>query len=191
MPIYLMRHGRTRLTGTFCGSSNPPLTARGRAEARSAARTLSTASIDLCISSPQRRAQETARIVCRQLSVRLVTHPLLKEFRFGAWEGLAFREIEKKWPKLAQAWLMDPTRVRIPKAETFASLKKRVRRFLAYVKKQFPELNVLIVAHGGSLSAILLELLRLPNRKFPVHIQPLASIRSVQGRRVHWVHRPC
>jgi broad specificity phosphatase PhoE len=66
-----------------------------------------------------------------------------------------------------------------------------VKHFLDHTKKSFQSQNVLIVAHGGTLAAMMTELLHRPNREYPDHIQPTASIRRVQGRRVTWVHRPC
>ena len=186
-----MRHGRTKLSGTFCGSSNPPLNRRGKAQARSAAKALSKTPIDLCYFSPQRRARETAAIVCDRRGIRRRPDPLLREIGFGAWEGLRFSAVEMRWPARARAWAKDPLKVRVPGGETFASLRRRVKRFLARKKDSFRSQNVLIVAHGGTLAAMMTELLKRPNREYPEHIQPTASIRRVQGRRVKWVNRPC
>ena len=109
MPLFLMRHGRTKLSGTFLGTSNPSLNRRGMSEVRAAARALSRYSLDLCYSSPQRRAKETSAIVCRSHPpLRQTSDPLLKEIRFGAWEGLRFSQVEAKWPSLAQAWVKNP-----------------------------------------------------------------------------------
>jgi broad specificity phosphatase PhoE len=180
MPIYLARHGETPLSGTFCGSSNPALTRRGRAQARAAGRILSRFPIDRCYASPLLRARQTAQLIQRRLKIPVVTGIALRELRFGAWEGLRFGEIEKKWPALAKRWTIDPIKVRIPRAESFAALRRRIKRFLASIHQE----NVLIVAHGGSLSAIILELLSLPDRKFPKHILPTGSVCRIHQQRI-------
>jgi alpha-ribazole phosphatase/probable phosphoglycerate mutase len=180
MPIYLVRHGETRLTGTYCGSSNPPLTPHGREQALIISAQLSRLPIDIGYSSPQLRATQTAAIINRRLKIPFMTRYSLRELNFGAWEGCRFDEIEAKWPGLAKEWSKDPMTVRIPGAESFSSLRRRIERFLAYMRKK----NVLIVAHGGSLSAIILELLGLPDREFPKHILPTGSVQMIQGKKV-------
>jgi broad specificity phosphatase PhoE len=189
--FFLARHGETALSGSYCGSTNPPLTLQGRIQGRSAARHLARFPIDICYSSPLRRARETASIIHRQLDVPLITHPLLQELHFGAWEGLRFPDIERRWPELADRWVKDPASVRIPKGEAFSSLQKRVKRFLASVQERLSNQNILIVAHGGSLAAMTLELLGLPIQRFSEHIQPAGSVRMIQGKTLRWIHPAC
>src|SRR5689334_9163810 len=117
MPIYLFRHGETRLSGTFCGSSDPPLTRRGRAQAEAAGRFLSRFSIDRCYFSPLLRARQTAEAMHRHLPVQFVTRHALRELSFGDWEGLRFDEARTRWPRLAKEWAKDPITTRIPGAE--------------------------------------------------------------------------
>jgi len=180
MPFYLVRHGETSLSGTFCGSSNPGLTARGRDQGRSASRILSRFPIDIGYFSPLLRTRQTAQILRLRLNVPLVSRLSLREISFGAWEGLRFEDIEEKWPRLAKLWARDPMKVRIPRAESFPSLRSRIKRFLATIKKE----NVLVVAHGGTLSAVGLELLGLPNTEFPNYVPPIGSVRVIQDRKM-------
>jgi len=184
MPLFLVRHGETRLSGTFCGSSNPPLNAHGRAQAAAAARCLSRFSFDYAYISPLRRVQETAAIIRHRSNVSLVTRLALREIHFGIWEGRSFQEIDKKSPGLSRRWLQDPTTVRIPQAESFASLRRRTRRFLSVITPRMVRENVLVVAHGGTNSAIILQLLGLPDTEFRKQIQPLASVRMIDGRKM-------
>jgi broad specificity phosphatase PhoE len=189
--VYLVRHGETVRSGTFCGSSNPPLSHHGRAQAATAAMRLGRFPIDLIYVSPQRRAKETATIIHRNLNVPHTTHANLKEIHFGVWEGLRFEAIQKKWPTLARRWAQDPTTVRIPGAETLGSLRRRIRRFLKMNRNDFMSHNVLVVAHGGTISAMVLELLEFPDQDFPKFIQPTGSIRMIRGRTLRWIHPPC
>jgi len=188
--FFLVRHGETRLSGRYCGSSNPPLTRRGLQQGTAVAQLLARIPIDICYTSPLLRAEQTAAIISRHISSPVVKHTLLKEMDFGGWEGLRFRDIQEKWPRLADHWIQDPTATRVPQGETFVSLRRRVGRFLASLRASLSR-NILIVAHGGTLSAIILELLKLPNEEFPDYIQPLGSIRKVQGRTLTWLHPSC
>jgi broad specificity phosphatase PhoE len=187
--LFLVRHGETSFSGRYCGSTNPPLTRRGRTQSRSAARRLARFPIDVCYLSPLRRAEQTARIIRRQRDIPMLKSSFLREMHFGAWEGLRFQDIEKKWPHLAKRWVSDPIRVRIPGAETFGALRRRIKRFLASMRTSLSKSNILIVAHGASLSAIVLERLGRPNREFSKYVQPLGSIRRVQGRTLKWISR--
>jgi broad specificity phosphatase PhoE len=188
--LLLVRHGETRLTGTYCGSTSPSLSRRGIAQARSAARLLAQYPIDRCYFSPLLRAKQTAAIIHRRIPVVFTRHSSLREIHFGDWEGLRFQDIKRKWPALARRWVQHPSSVRIPRAETVGSLRKRIKRFLGLLGRRFSNRNVLIVAHGGSLSTIVLERLKLPNKEFMKYIQPPGSIRMIQGRTVKWI-RPC
>jgi len=189
--IFLVRHGESALSGSFCGSTDPPLTSRGRMQAQRAARRLSRFSIDVFYSSPLLRALQTALVIERQAGVSPTTRSSLREIHFGAWEGMRFEEIRDKWPRLAERWAKDPMTARIPGAEPFASLRRRIKRFLWSTRIRFLERNVLIVAHGGPLSAITLALLGLPDRDLFRHIPPLGSVQVIRGQNRKRIHPIC
>ena len=108
----------------------------------------------------------------------------LRELHFGSWEGLKFEDLEKKWPKLAKRWAIDPMKVAIPRGEPFSSLQLRVKRFLVAIRHRLSTENILVVAHGGTNAAITLNLLGLPAKEFPKQIQSLGSIRKIDGARM-------
>lgn len=188
MAIFLVRHGETRLSGTYCGSTNPPLNPRGRDQIKAAARILDKYPIDFCYASPLVRTQQTAKILNSRLKLPVQTRLALREMHFGAWESLKFEEIAQRWPRLAEQWMKNPTAVRIPKGETFEQVRGRAKRFLQAVKDRMGGRNVLVVSHGGTLAALVLEILRLPSKDFAKHMQPLGSIRMIEKRAVTWIH---
>jgi phosphohistidine phosphatase len=61
-----------------------PLTQRGIRDARGAGIALARLGVrlDLCLSSPKRRALETAELVCGPLGVEVVPEPALASFRY-------------------------------------------------------------------------------------------------------------
>ena len=88
--LWLIRHGETEWTcaGKFCGRSDPPLTERGRAEARAVRPLLTGETFDGVVSSPSVRALETARLAYGEP----VTESRLQELDFGELEGLTWHE---------------------------------------------------------------------------------------------------
>jgi probable phosphoglycerate mutase len=116
----LLRHGQTALSveKRFSGTGDPPLTEVGRAQAAAAAARLATSGATAVVSSPLRRARETAELVAEALGVELAVEPGLRETDFGDWEGCTFAEVRERWPRELDAWLADPA-VAPPFGESF------------------------------------------------------------------------
>ena len=76
--------------------------------------------IDVILTSPLRRAQQT-RPGGRGAGAEVVADDDLRETDFGAWEGLTFREARQRWPDEVTAWLGDPE-VAPPGGESFAAV---------------------------------------------------------------------
>lgn len=181
--LILIRHGHCEGSGTYCGSSDPPLTAKGRAQAAEAAEQLASVPVSTCFSSLLIRADETARIICSKRRIPIIPSPLLKEIDFGRWEGLTYPQIVSGWPDVAQSWLNDPSEVTVPDGEPFAGLRSRVKRFLQELPAEvLGDGAVLIVAHGGSIAALRMEIERAPVSEFFKLIPALGSVRSVLWR---------
>jgi len=183
MTLLLARHGECTASGTYCGRTDAPLTEKGRQQAAALAQVLAPYPISACFTSPLLRALETARVALDGRDVPLSIDQRLREVDFGAWEGLKYAEIEQSWPKLIPAWLADPSGVDIPEGEPFSSLRRRVRAFLSEHAQSALSDNILIVAHGGPLAVIGLELLNRPGTDFFNHVPSLGSLRLVDVER--------
>ena len=110
--LVLLRHGETPLTAEkrFSGRGDPSLTERGLEQARAAAARLSSYDVSAVVSSPLRRAMQTARVAADLLGLDVVIDDGLIETDFGEWEGLTFGEARSRWPEQMQAWLDDVVR---------------------------------------------------------------------------------
>lgn len=183
MTLLLARHGECTASGAYCGRTDSPLTDKGRQQAAALSRALAPYPIQACFTSPLLRALETARIALNGREVPLSIDNRLREVDFGAWEGLKYAEIERRWPKLVPAWLSDPSSVRIPKGESFSSLRRRAREFLSEHAPSASSGNILIVAHGGPLAVVGLELLARPAAEFFSHLPSLGSLRLLDMKR--------
>lgn len=97
--VLLVRHGQStwNAEGRWQGQQDPPLSALGARQARSAAGSLGT--FDVVASSPLVRALTTANIIADELGVGPVTtDPQLMERHAGSFEGLTRDEIEERFP---------------------------------------------------------------------------------------------
>ncbi|ESQ74597.1 histidine phosphatase family protein [Asticcacaulis sp. AC402] len=96
-PFYVLRHGQTdwNLQLRLQGSTDIPLNAQGRNQARTAAEILTGQGITKVISSPLSRALETAHIVAGRLALEPVIDARLIERNFGLFEGMTIDEVHQ------------------------------------------------------------------------------------------------
>ena len=139
MELVLVRHGETTWNagGRFCGRSDPPLTPRGRGQARALRILLLDEVFDRFISSPSARALETARLAYGEPSI----DARLRELDFGELEGRAWMDCSAD----TQQRLLDYDNFQAPKGESVRELGERV---LAALWDLGPGKH-LVVTHGG------------------------------------------
>jgi broad specificity phosphatase PhoE len=146
-----VRHGQTAWNRArrFQGHTDVPLDDTGRLEAGRAADRLRAERIDRIVASDLERAAETARIIATGRKLAVETDPAWREKAFGAWEGLTWDEITSAGPMAAVQH--DP-----PGGETFEALCARVDAALALlVAAVQPDASVLLVAHAGTIHALM------------------------------------
>lgn len=152
----MVRHGQTQWNASrrFQGRTDIALSERGREQARAIARALKDEPFTHAYSSDLQRAYETAQtIAALHDGLPVLTDERLREFDFGAWEGLTWPQIVERWPELLER---EATAARLyapNEGETFAAVVARVEAFLADVRALGPGANVLAVTHAGVLHA--------------------------------------
>lgn len=160
--LYFIRHGESEfgVQRRIAGSSDTPLTDKGRAQAKRAGQALRNRSIDLIVSSPLSRSLETAKIIADEISYprnKILTHELLVEREHGEGEG--------------KPWVPGFTSLGYKGMETDDELVERSRKALEWIKSH-PADNVLVVGHGASGRA----LRSLVKKDFPMsHPQRLGN----------------
>lgn len=93
--LYFVRHGLSVMNkkGVFSGRTETPLTPEGEQECHNAGQQLCTAGIDLIVSSPIRRAYDSARIIAEELGIdpdNIIVNELFIERSFGPLEGTPY-----------------------------------------------------------------------------------------------------
>ncbi|MBV9661234.1 MAG: histidine phosphatase family protein [Acidimicrobiales bacterium] len=138
--VWLVRHGETAWSrdGRHTSRTDVELTPRGKQQARALAPVMDPLDLDLVVCSPRRRAQQTAELA------GLIPYEVaddLREWDYGALEGLTTPEIQVTWP----GWTIwdGPW----PDGETAADVGGRADRFLAGVLGSGAS-RVALVGHG-------------------------------------------
>ncbi len=152
----LLRHGQTVLSieKRFSGTGDQPLTDVGRGQAAAAARRLAAAGASVVVTSPVRRARETAELVATAAGLDLAVEEGLRETDFGDWEGYTFAEVRAKWPRELDGWLAD-TGVAPPFGESFDDTATRVRQARDRVLATYGGRTVVLVSHVTPIKTLL------------------------------------
>jgi broad specificity phosphatase PhoE/ribonuclease HI len=179
----LLRHGQTPLSTErrFAGIGDIELTETGVRQAKLAGERLAArGGIDVILTSPLRRAQQTAAEVAAATGAEVVADDDLRETDFGAWEGLTFAEAQQRWPDEVTAWLGDPE-VAPPGGESFAAVGIRVRRAQGRLLDRYAGGTVLVVSHVTPIKTLLTEaLLAPPAAMYRIHLDVGAL------NEIHW-----
>ena len=169
----LLRHGQTGLSAErrYSGRGDPALTEVGEQQAAAAAKRMSSVDdVRRVVSSPLRRARDTARVVADLLGVELSVHDGLIETDFGAWEGLTFAEARERDPDLHARWLAD-TSVAPPGGESMDAVHRRVRRARDELIAENGGATLMLVTHVTPIKALLRMALDVgPSLLFRLHL---------------------
>lgn len=152
--IVLVRHGPTEwsIAGRHTGTTDLPLTDGGREIAARLRDRLAGHDFALVLSSPLRRARDTAELA--GLADRAELEPDLREYDYGAYEGLTTKEIREQRP----GWYL--WRDGAPDGETPAQVGERADRAIARALEA--EGDAVLVAHGHILRVIGARWIELP-----------------------------
>jgi ribonuclease H / adenosylcobalamin/alpha-ribazole phosphatase len=155
--LLMLRHGQTEYSAQrrYSGRADLPLTELGeRQAAAAAARLANTNGVAAVVSSPLRRARQTAQPVADALGVPLTVHDGLTETDFGAWEGLTFAEARERDPDLHTRWLTD-TSLAPPGGESMDAVHRRVRRVRDQLITEHGAATLIVVSHVTPIKALL------------------------------------
>ncbi|WP_461224403.1 histidine phosphatase family protein [Lacticaseibacillus suihuaensis] len=202
--LYLVRHGETPMNKAqrLQGFTDAPLTAKGLGQAARLGELLAPVAFTAAYSSDRRRAVATARQILAQHPDAPALHQVagLREYYFGGLEGtsnwgLMMGSLRRYGvATMAQVWTgaerfprlirnfqrMDPT----GQAESLPALCQRVHAAVAgIVAASADGANVLIVAHGVVLSALVYQ---LAPQKLPATLLKNTSVTRIDAAGADW-----
>jgi len=163
--LVLVRHGQStyNLENLFTGETDVPLTPRGREEARAAGEKLKGTPFAHGFTSVLQRAIETMTLLldaAGQSGLPVTRDRALNERNYGRLQGLNKSDIAKQYGEEQVAIWRRSYTVRPPGGE---SLEDTYHRVVPYYEQHILPLlreggNILIVAHGNSLRALIMYL---------------------------------
>ena len=172
--LILLRHGQSQwnLENRFTGWKNVDLTQKGVEEAILAGKLMKEKNIkiDLVFSSNLKRANETAKLAISQMSLKnlydkdknliMIKDQSLNERDYGDLVGLNKEETARKYGKEQVHIWRRSFEIPPPGGESLKNVLERVKPYFRQnIKNEIEnEKNVLIVAHGNSLRAIMIAI---------------------------------
>ena len=134
--LYLTRHGETvdNANKIMQGQVQGKLNEKGISQAKELAAEMADKKIDAFVSSDLKRSIDTCKIVAEPHHKDITTTPLLRERDWGSFTGKYIPDIEHAvWPD---------------DIEPLDTLKARARKFLDFIREEYPGQTVLAVGHG-------------------------------------------
>jgi broad specificity phosphatase PhoE len=165
--VHLVRHGLTEWNREqrFQGHIDVPLSTEGRQQAQAVAERLAGLPVCHCLASDLSRAFDTARTIALHLDLEIEPDPDLREANKGALEGKFW---DARTGRLGdESGFHDDydLHARPPGGESLIDVRERTDRFFRRLRERdstFPDGDLLIVAHGGSMRLLLAGMLDLP-----------------------------
>lgn len=166
--LTIVRHGQSEwnLQNRFTGWVDVALTEKGREEAQQAGEILKPFHFDEAFTSSLKRAQDTLQTILEvggQTDIPITRNEALNERHYGDLQGLNKAETAEKFgAEQVHTWRRSFD-IAPPNGE---SLKDTAARVLPYYKAEIePKLkagkNILVVAHGNSLRALIMHIEKL------------------------------
>ncbi len=157
--LILIRHGESEwnAAGLWQGQADPPLSERGRVQAREAVAGLVALAPVALYASDLGRAWETAEILGRRLGLAPVPEPRMREFHVGEWSGCTRAEIEARWPGQYARFSRREPDFAPGGGETPRALLARVGEALRDIAARHVSARpsrVAVVTHGGVMKSL-------------------------------------
>jgi 2,3-bisphosphoglycerate-dependent phosphoglycerate mutase len=162
--LIVVRHGETEWNklDIIQGHLDSPLTEKGIAQAKLLAERLAAPAVDVIYSSDLGRAHATAEIIASRCAKPIVLDSRLREKNEGIIQGSAWTTVQANYPEIYAAIKgLDPDYAP-PGGESYSQFLQRIVGAITEVSSRHEHSKVLIVTHGGVISAFVRYVLGLP-----------------------------
>jgi len=113
--------------------------------------------IAVVYTSDLRRAHTAGMAIAEAFGVGCHIRPALREINFGQWEGLTWKEIERRDDAYSRRWLEEYPGLPAPDGESFPGFERRVLdevKFLS-LEAAAADCRIAVVTHAGVLRTVL------------------------------------
>lgn len=163
--FFFVRHGRTdgNVRKVLVGRTDISLDALGCRQAIAVAEHFAKAvPPDVIVTSPLKRARETAQAIADRLSLPVEIEDDLAELNFGSYEGWSFDDIIAHEPEFAAQFRDIEIDAHWPGGERLSAFHNRVRSVVDTLAIRYASHTAIVVAHGGVLGSLVSQLLNTP-----------------------------
>jgi broad specificity phosphatase PhoE len=163
MKIYLCRHGQTTgdIEDRWGGDYDDSLTDEGRKQASEVLKLFENTGVQGIFHSPKKRARETSQIFNTLLGVPMIMVEDLRERSYGVLTGMKRSEAKRLYPLEVDKYLRDRVRHTILGSEHYESFQERIVNAFFDIADNPRFDRIVIVTHGGPISCIVREVLKL------------------------------
>ena len=179
--IVLVRHGEPEAAarGRCYGKLDVNLSENGRQQIEAANRFLQQFDLAAVYASPRVRAVESAKIIAEKGGLFVQPRVAFAEIDFGDFEGLEYREVERRFPEIYKNWMTAPTTVQFPNGESFAEMQRRVLNEINVLRLRHAHETFAVVSHGGVNRIVLAHNLQIEDQHIFRLAQDYASVNVI------------
>lgn len=162
--IDIIRHGEPEGGVRYRGSLDDPLSVTGWQQLHRVVEQMQQDGIgwEHIVSSPMQRCHAFAEQLSQSLALPLQIEQNLRELSFGDLEGLTPQQAWQQHSELLTRMWQAPEIHTAPNGEPFQAFRDRVLDSVQQLIHQHPGKNLLIIAHGGVIRAMLNGLFQIP-----------------------------
>ena len=203
--LWLVRHAPVNHAGRIYGQTDLSCDCSDTGSFTGLAEKLPRAAV--WVTSQLRRTHETAAAIIRAglpgperiPGPGIIQMPELAEQNFGQWQGLTYEELRETRAGDFHRFWHAPAHEAPPGGESFIAVIGRVSKAVHRLVETYPGRDVIIVAHGGTIRAVLALALGLDpeaSLAFTIENCSLTCVDRIEGRgmghgwRVVTVNRP-
>jgi alpha-ribazole phosphatase len=160
--LFLIRHGDTideETKKVFKGTSDIPLSEKGREKLQKASQFLTRFNFDHIYTSALSRCIESGKIIAAPHNIETKIAEAFNEIHFGIWEGRSFEEIDEENPTEFRRWVKNPDIHTPPQGEPLIDAQQRSVGIFNEMISRHRGQNVAVVTHAGILRLIFASIL--------------------------------
>ena len=174
MNLIVVRHAETigNIKRTLQSHCPGELSEQGKNQAEKLAQRLFKENIDFVYSSDLKRCKDTLAPLLKLKNLPVIYTPELRERNFGIFSD---KDIGEFYSWLEQRNSRYKFNIDIPQGENFRDVLKRTKNFLEKIIEKHQEETVLIMTHGATKVAIMLNLF---NEKAETHYQKYKAVNT-------------
>jgi broad specificity phosphatase PhoE len=157
--MILVRHGETlsNRENRVQGITDTELSDYGRMQVEKLAESLKTDLIEVIISSPLKRAYQTASAIGKFHNVAIEIERNLQELNHGDFENVAIEELKKTHLSFIKQWFNNPASVAMPNGESLHDVQMRAWSAIERIINK-SKTNILVVSHSMTIMTILCKI---------------------------------